>query len=381
MEDNQQARARRRIPAGFVGMLALVLVTETIVIQRGTGLGSALAWLWNDCGRAAAKNSKECQVLCLGDSQVKHGMITNVLEDRLKLRTMNLAFSGGQAPTSYFQLRRVLNAGAKPAAVVVDFYPILLSHGLEENTYRWAEYLTTAECLDLARTAGDANMFAWVMTGRLFPSVRCRQGLRELVISRLKGEKENLTDRIHVFRRNTWKNRGALIFEKNPTCWLPKDLDAWVRSGFLPDRVGNDCNMSYVNRFLKLAAQHAIPVFWIIPPDHPTIEARKSLEGINARYTRLIQRSLVKFPNLTVLDARRSSYPANVFYDQSHLDREGAATLSSDVANAIGNQLKGQTTTRLVDLPVFRAVEPNVPIEDTLETFFVMRNIEDQRRR
>src|SRR5262249_24402814 len=157
-------------------------------IRRGTDLGAAQAWMWNSCGRAAISATKSCRILCLGDSQVKHGLMTNVLENRLKLRCMNQSFSGCQAPTSYFQLKRALRAGARPAAVVVDFYPILLGHGLDENTYRWAEYLSVAESVDLAWTARDASFFAWVMMGRLLPSVRFRLDTRQVVTSRLRGE-------------------------------------------------------------------------------------------------------------------------------------------------------------------------------------------------
>ena len=353
-------------------MLALVVMTETVVIRRGTGLGAGQAWMWKACGRDAMKASKSCQVLCLGDSQVKHGMMAKVLENRLKLRTMNLAFSGGQAPTSYFQLQRVLRAGASPAAVVVDFYPVLLSHGLDENTYRWAEYLSVSEALDLARTTHDASFFAWVMMGRLLPSVRFRLDTRQLVTARLRGEQPSSADRLDVFRRNSWKNQGTLVFEKNPTPWMTNDIDGWIKSAFLPDRVGNPCNMTYVNRFLKLASDHKVPVFWVLPPDHPKIEERKDQAGVNDRYTRLLHRSVAKYENLVVLDARHSGYPSNVFYDQSHLDRDGATTLSADVANAIQTHLSSNRSARLVSLPTYHAEDPKVPIEDTFETFVAL---------
>ncbi|WP_422927872.1 DUF1574 family protein [Singulisphaera sp. PoT] len=362
-------------------MLAILVVVESGLVQRGTGLNSALGWLWSTCGRMASEGSRECQVLCLGDSQVKHGMVAQVLEDRLGLRTMNLAFSGGQSSTSYFQLRRVLDSGGRPSAVIVDFYPVLLSHGLEENTHRWAQYLSTRECFDLARSARDAHLFAWVMAGRLVPSIRYRQGLRELIAARLKGEQPGPSDLIHLLKRNAWSNKGTLVFEKNPKCWMPDDMDAWVRDGFLRDRVGNEINMAYLGRFLQLAAEHRIPVFWVVPPDHPKIEARKDLEGINGRYTGLLEKALKKYPNLTVLDARHSNYPANVFYDHSHLDREGATTLSADVASQVHRHLADGPAERLIMLPDYRTIAPRVPMEDTRESGVALRDIATRTRR
>lgn len=373
MEDNRLGAVHGRVPIGLLGSLALLVATETCVIERGRGLGATQAWLWNACGRIANRSStRDCKVLCLGDSQVKHGLIVKVLEDRLKQRTMNLAVSGGQAPTSYFQLRRVLDRGAKPSAVIVDFYQLLLSCGPEANSHLWAEYLSVAECLDLARTARDPQLFGWVMTGRVLPSVRFRQGLRELVKDRVKGVGPCPTDRLPVFRRNDWKNRGSLVFEKNPKPFITPDMDGWIRTGFLPDRMGKEVNLIYVSRLLKLAYEHKIPVFWVIPPEHPKIEARKQLEGINDRYTRFVHRALAQFPNLTVLDTRYSAYPADVFCDQSHLDRDGATTMTSDVAAVIRRQQAGERVARYVPLPAYRRVEPKVPMEDLLETFFAL---------
>lgn len=366
---------------GLLGMLALVVTTETFIIHRGTGLGAAQAWMWNSCGRAASRSSKDCQVVCLGDSQVKHGLMTNVLEDRLHLRTMNLAFSGCQAPASYFQLERILKAKAKPTAVVVDFYPVLLGHGLEENTYRWAELLSVPEAFDLARTAQDSSFFAWVMTGRLLPCVRFRLDMREIITSRLRGEQAPPTDRVHVFRRNTAKNRGTLVFEKNPTPWMTNDIPGWLNSAFLPDRVGNACNMRYVDRFLKLACEHKIPVFWVVPPDHPKFEASKDEAGINDRYTHLLNRAVAKFPNVVILDARHSAYPSGVFFDQSHLDRDGAATLTAQVANVIRGHLAGNLPSRFVNLPAYQPEDPKVPVEDTLQTFMVLGDAANRIKR
>ena len=49
-----------------------------------------------------------------------------------------------------------------------------------------------------------------------------------------------------------------------------------------------------------------------------------------------------EFPNLVVLDARRSGYGGAAFWDPIHLTRSGSATLSTDVAATIAGIEHGQ---------------------------------------
>jgi len=59
-------------------------------------------------------------VLCFGDSQMKFGIAPHVVAARTGRPAYNLAIVGGQPPASYFLLRRALEAGARPSAVLFD---------------------------------------------------------------------------------------------------------------------------------------------------------------------------------------------------------------------------------------------------------------------
>ena len=78
---------------------------------------------WAYGGRAASRRAPDAEILCFGDSMIKFGMAPRVLEDRLGRRAFNLALYAGSPTASYFLLRRPLESGAKPAAVLVDFQP------------------------------------------------------------------------------------------------------------------------------------------------------------------------------------------------------------------------------------------------------------------
>ena len=108
-------------------MLALVGLVEGLVARNEIDYKTGWFWEWRFSGHAANKASRH-DVLCFGDSLVNHGVIPLIIEQHLGLKAYNFALSGGQSSTSYFQLRRTLEAGAKPSAVLVDFFPLLLNH-------------------------------------------------------------------------------------------------------------------------------------------------------------------------------------------------------------------------------------------------------------
>jgi hypothetical protein len=73
------------------------------------------------------------------------------------------------------------------------------------------------------------------------------------------------------------------------------------------------------------------------------------------------------YPNVTVLDGRHSGYDHTLFVDASHLDGQGAYTLSRDVADVLRRGLAGDDAvvrTRWVDLPAYRACPVEVALED-----------------
>jgi hypothetical protein len=66
-----------------------------------------------------------------------------------------------------------------------------------------------------------------------------------------------------------------------------------------------------------------------------------------------------------VLDGRRSRCLRSVFFDKVHLDRQGATTLSIDVAAIIGRYLADSSAgPHWVELPTYRDLATDVAVED-----------------
>ena len=366
-----RAARRGRSPAGLLGMLALVLAGELYVAHRPGDFLLYEGGEWGGSGRSARGRAVGCDVLCFGDSQVKLGMQPRVLEALLGRRAYNLAVSGGPPAASYFLLRRALAAGARPAAVVVDFHPHLLQVGPRFLARYWPELVTTGEALELARAGRDAGLFAEVMLDRLVPSLRGRDQVRANVIAALRGEVSDRTARLHPLWRNWWVNRGAGVVSKNPA--FTGDVGDRFPEVY-PDRWPLDPSAtSFVRRFLRLAASRDIPVVWLIPPFCPEIEARRDHKGLSAQYDRFARAVQAQFPGVIVADARRSGYGAGVFFDPVHLDRQGAVALSAGVAEVVAGVLAGRRpASRWVELPRYRDRSAEFPLEDLTQTWLAL---------
>ena len=61
--------------------------------------------------RPSKTESPGCDLLCLGDSLIKHGLFPGVIEEETGRRTVNLSAARAPALLTYFFLRRALDAG------------------------------------------------------------------------------------------------------------------------------------------------------------------------------------------------------------------------------------------------------------------------------
>jgi hypothetical protein len=279
-----------------------------------------------------------------------------VLEKRLGRRAVNAACEGGIAPLTYFLLKRALDAGARPTALLLDAFPTQLQADPHMAERLLAEALEPGECLDLAWTARDLALLSRLMASRLIPSVASRLEIRGRVASALAGHdtSHGPGNRIALWR---WRvNRGAGPIDKNPAAeqveehWDEKLIMAAGRWSCHP------LNAAYLKRSLDLAAERGIPVYWLLPPITARLLARRDRLEYDTDYYQMIERALSQYPNLTVIDGRRSGYPARVFFDGSHLDVEGAYTFTDALAETLSRLPAGRAPgPRWVPLPPYRA--------------------------
>ncbi|HWE37491.1 MAG TPA: hypothetical protein VG406_13055 [Isosphaeraceae bacterium] len=346
--DANDRRRRPRPPAGLLAMIALVTLVEAIVARHALDLKSIEEWDWSLNGQAARGKVRDRDLLCFGDSLVKLGVLPPVIERASGLRATNLSVCAAQASTSYFQLRRALEAGAKPKGVVVDFFPYFLTLDHREHGQLLPELLEVRDAIDLARSRRDAGLAGSILLAKLLPSLRDRAAIRAGVAAALRGEPASKRFETFHCQRNWRLNGGGMVFPRNDR--FRGEFDPKNPVLFDVDWRPDPVNVGYVRRFLALARSRGVRVYWLLPPIVPEAQARRDRLGVEAAQERFIDGMLAEFPDVVVLDARHSGYESALFWDPIHLDRHGATALSVGVAMAVERGAQG----RWVALPSYR---------------------------
>ncbi len=367
--ETPEFRPRASAPWGLLGMLVILVGVEWTLSGHDLDFTAPWHWDWRTTGKLTAKKQGKADILLFGDSLMKFGVMPRVIQDRSGKTAYNFALHTGQTSSSYFMLKRVLDAGNHPQAVILDMTPHMFAHNAEENFRLWPEMLNPRECFDLAWTMRKPEFFGATMLGRVVPSVKERHDIRAFVLAALVGG-PNPSRRAEIpnFRRNWKVNEGAQLMPDGAS--PPIDPVHWELSLYRkwqPDPV----NVAYLDRFLALARSRQIPVVWLLPPNQPSILARTEASGYNAEYTRFVQSVAARFPNVTVADARQSGFVPAEFNDGIHLQRSGALRLSAALGDLIRTGLPAGGWVYL-DAGVPRAID--LPIEDLGQSAIALRN-------
>jgi hypothetical protein len=349
-------RALGRLPWGLVGLLVAMLGIERFVVRHEMMLSTAESAAAQRADRAARQEAPKCEILCLGDSLVKFGVVPRVLESRLGRPAYNLALVGGPPPGTFFMLRRALRHGARPTAIVVDFKANVISTSPMYNKRQLAEMLTLSECVELGLTQGNLSECASLILHKLLPSFKARQEIRPLVVAALAGQVPPGLYAATAYVRNTNVNRGAIVMDEEYLIPVP-GKEALNQVYFPANWDIHPINARYIRRFFELAAAARIPVFWVLPPIQAQIQAERDAKGLDKLYLRRAYGLRARFPNLWLVDGRHAGFPGMAFFDTSHLNRSGAQALSAALAGVIGPVLDGgsNSSCRVIELPRFRA--------------------------
>ncbi len=354
--------ACKHLPGGFVGMVLLLVIIERWVAKHSLDFGTPTAADWRQSAGSATKRAPKAEVLLFGDSMVKFGVLPRVLESGLKRSAYSLALYNGTPQTSYFLLKRAIDSGASPRAIVVDFQPeLLMADHIRLHVRQWPEVLRPRDVVELARESGEPDFALATLAAEVFPTVKDRAEIRLAITESLGGRPASPRPYLITYARNWRENRGAQVLPRNPgyAGEVPPTyalfFDQWA---------AKPLNAAFVRKFLKLAESREIPVFWVLPPNVPPVQARRLAIGLTPRYDAFAHSAVEKYRNLTVLDAREIGFGHEKFIDAVHLDRQGAAELSASVAEAIARRLGGSETRRWLALrPSARSRE--IPLEDT----------------
>jgi hypothetical protein len=335
--------AKSTIPWGVLGMIGLVVVIESWVGRNWLDFSDPVSLSWRFSALAAQREAPGRDLLCLGDSLVKHSLIPALIEQESGLRTVNLAAARCPTWMSYFLLRRALEAGAHPAAIIVNAKPTGLIPGPQFDTRYWQDVLSLRDSLELYGISGNGEFLAASLLGRLLPSFRSRLELRSNLLAALRGETDRLHDINRIIWRNWTANAGANVATRNSH--YGGELTADAERNLLPKvSYVHRVNAEGIERLLRLAAERGIRVFWLLPPLASALQARREQTGAEAKFEAVIRSFQRRYPEVvTVLDARRLDYPPAMFVDATHVSGKGAIALSRVVAGAVQAELSRST--------------------------------------
>ncbi len=354
---------RRGLPGGLVGMIALVALVEWALSARDRDLTADISTTWRWSRMSSTRDAPKAKILCLGDSLVKFGVAPRIIEQETGLRCCNLAVYEGRPPSSYFLLRRALDAGARPAAIVVD--GDMLYKDPVEYPWLWPELAGPPEIAQVAWAGRNAEFFANSMTCLLLRSFRARGEIRKSLVAGFNGTRTETLLAFEANWRNWTRNQGALIVPSS--LHLAEENPRQLEQPFVRTMTWacHPINAHFNRKLLDLAASRGIAVFWLIPPKHPKfIECldRPAWDGLFAAY---LAELMGRYPNLMVVDGRHSGYDATLIGDLVHLNRRGACSFSASVGKIIRDRLADRDKARgWVNLPRFAEVADG-SLEDT----------------
>ncbi len=363
--NGKDTRSRRFWPAGLLGMLALVACVEVLIGHPDRFVGLSDQWYWR-LARRDAERMRGRDVLVFGDSLLKLGVAPGVIQQSTGRSGYNLAIGGGQAPATYFMLRRALQHDAKPSAILVDFFPRLMQLDGDHNAENWSQLLSAGECLELAWNARRADWAGLFLVQKLFPSVAHRNGIRtnlKMALLDLSEPKHASRELRRIFRLHAGVQGllpGAGDFHTPVSGWVERFFS---RLEFDP------VNALYARKTLELAAAHGLRVYWLVPPMMGELERELKRSGFDDHYTTFLRRQVERSPNVVVVDGRGAGYDPAVFYDRHHLSVRGTGAYSLALGEVLKQPVSADPATRWIRLPPYQPspeglslMDPSVPV-------------------
>jgi hypothetical protein len=368
--------SRTAIPWGAAGMVALLVVVEVSIDRHWIELTDPVSLSWRSSAETAESQVRECQLLCLGDSLVKHGVVPSAVERVSGKKTVNLSAARGSTLLSYRLLRRALDSGSHPDALILNAKPAVLLGGPDFNARQWQEIVRPNDAFELLQITRNPPFVLSTIVGRLLPSLRARLEIQSALIAAMQGKTEPLCSMNPVLLRNWSVNRGANIAPVTTAYRGAVSAEA-ERQLYTDIFFVDPANAEAIDRILKLAASRRIRVFWVLCPVSPSLQFLRDQSGADDLHDRFLRSIVARYPGaVTVLDARRAGYSARFFADATHLNRLGALALSQTVALAVGG--RGVSQNPPSSNPGWVGLDP--PTESTVLAALTLEDIEQSRR-
>ena len=355
------------IPAGLIGAAAIILAIEAALSARRIEFTHVYTMDWFETQAALNERTSDASILLLGDSRIKFGIAPRVVAARTGESTYNAAVCGGQPPACYFALRRALDHGALPRAIVVGMAPHLMMSGVHFNARQWPELLATGELIELALSTRNATLCADWTVRRAIPSYHRRSEIRDAIVRAFMGQDGDQTWKKRAYRRNWRRNLGAQI---NPPDNFsidraePREWRAFIKKNWRC----NATNHEYLIKLLDLANERKITVYWLLHPAPAALRAQSEAIGMDAEFEKMTRSLLIRYPNVKVIDGLNARYPDRVFMDPLHLAAPGAVALSADLGEILARDRDRPCSTQRINLAAYHDVPIDQSLVEVVET-------------
>ena len=185
-------------------------------------------------------------------------------------------------------MRRAIDAGARPPAIIINAKPAVLLAGPDFNARYWQEVLTPREGLEFSLMTRDGPFMLATVLGRLLPSLRFRLEIRSQVMAAVRGETDPIPGMNRILLRNWNVNGGANVAAVRSE--RPDDDGPEIQRRLHPGIFFVDpTNAEGMERLFQLAAAHDVPVFWLLPPLSPVLQSLRDQSGAEAGYEQFIK--------------------------------------------------------------------------------------------
>lgn len=283
--------------------------------------------------RSKVVPKKSPDLLIMGDSVAQGGIIATQLETYLPPGQFvyNMATPSAGPEFPYFQLKRTIDAGTPPKAIILAPSPhtfMSMRVPLLVGAYcTWSEIaqVTSSGLESLETLYGVLCRFSYTLRNR------------EQIFSFLKTG--------HFIEANEGTVVVKALAAKNPNRvrhWTLDELDARYKQPFSVQ----EFNHYYLNQFLNLASAHQIPVYWVTLPEMPVVEQCRQQYDFNTGYYRFID-ELEKKQQIHFLQRDFLVWSETNFIDQTHLSPDAAEKFTRIIGeglekNRLSNSLAGR---------------------------------------
>ncbi|MHC4091998.1 MAG: hypothetical protein ACYSVY_17310 [Planctomycetota bacterium] len=320
------AGRRRRLPWGFLGALAIIVMTESVIAAKRVWFLDEATAMWEEKNRLISERSVDADILALGSSRTMHGLVPAEIEDTLESgwTCYNMGLSGMLTPGSTVQLERLLDGGAKPRIVLFEIVMHHLNNAVDESLrphhlralYTWPELADLLYWRPQPLRAVEWGVYA------ALPSARYRRGLDNFLSHTL------IDRRVPTF----YHDRNLSIrdeFERNSGYrpWRMGDANVdVVGQGFGESLTIEPGVQHCVNRVMSLCRTHEARCVLVPSPVNENrlalLEQMDYLEWLERWLEQLDQEDDNTYVAPTFV------LPANLFGDATHLNTTGAAVFS-----------------------------------------------------